>query len=147
MKFTVQFCTSVTMISTPVCLPPRHLGLDFVDRVREAAGRAVPVEKISSYVVPFNIAPECVLSEEFARKSGLFSQSESAIVTVPKSSLNPFAEIAVVKGPDEWRGEWQVDNRAILRAWEDAGFPLEWNPPSDELRIEVAKARATGKAA
>lgn len=143
MNLIVRFRSGVN--GGAVCAPSRSVGLEFVDQVRRNYGD-ISIEIITSYLNCASYDPECSITEDLARKSGLFSDSCAVNITVPRASLNPFLSIVGVRKEEKFKAEWKLDEATILRLWEDAGFPAEWKPPSDQLRVEVARARAKGKA-
>lgn len=130
-------------------------GLDMLDFVRETWPEIQSVESSR-----FNIGQTCPISghshvievsEDFARKTGLFAGRTQVSIYVPSDSFNRFLNwykketygTRRTKAPVRFLGlqlraaqvedyiysvdvGTSVDNNEVLEAWAKAGFPKEW---------------------
>lgn len=130
MKLHIEF---ISPNGYPVSYDSRDIGLNGVDRIREYAGHKIPLDVIHGGVMALRAYPRIKVSEEVARKSGHFWDRNTVCVTVPAGGLNRFVRlIPHVERADS--GEVlhaelhaKIDNEAVVRAWEEAGFPLQWD--------------------
>lgn len=134
MEFTVVFEAQQDMRNMAVCLPWRQAGLRLVDEARKAVGvPGLPLDRVSASVEGLADNPEIVISEDLARRSHLFEDVNRVQVRVQPGSLNRFTIVQPVVDRDSTTGEvrqvrfrTKLDRKAVLIAWEAAGFPLEW---------------------
>lgn len=115
------------------------VGLDAVDEVRENLGIQVPLELFNGAAWRFRDNPEIKITEEIARQSGHFRKVYCRVVIVQPDALNDFVQIVheVDRDPEvgtvkKVRFYQEVNKKALLEAWEDAGFPLEWGIQEEE---------------
>jgi len=114
-----------------------HAGLRRADEVRHKIGLPnLDIERVVVYgYMPYKVVLTIALSEEQARKSGLFWHSEHAEVVVPHRGLNKFVVEEYEVKRDETTGEVtrlflkiSLDPNAVRVAWVAAGYPTKWNP-------------------
>jgi hypothetical protein len=114
-------------------LPSRNVGLDAVNEARYEAGLNLPLDIIYDYVMGAWKNPEITIEEELAVTSGHFGETSRRDVIVEEGFLNKFVNIRNTLLKDRKTGTvkkvsfyYKVDETAVLEAWEEAGFPLEW---------------------
>lgn len=118
----------------PINIPSRHVGLNYLDRAREETGvKDLCAEKVAGEVSCYRRCVSMGISEEIARTSGHFLECGSIEVTCKGGHLNLFvSDVMVVKNDDTTgeiksvSSEHQLDEQAVLDAWREAGYPLEW---------------------
>ena len=76
---------------------------------------------------------------DYARACPHFARQGRVWVKVPPKSLNRFAHLEPIIDQDQETGEvfevkfrWALAEYAILDAWREAGYPLEWDPAEPE---------------
>lgn len=129
----------------------RHVGLEFLDRVRKALG--VPnldPKRVDDYVRDdWARAVSMIITEEEARelgeKYGYFKESSTVRVVVPAKSLTKYAKIAHRVEKNNSTGEiervtpvWRVEPATVYCDWLAAGAPLEWSPSEEEEGEETS---------
>jgi len=133
-KFQVSF--TVRGGSFAISVQPRDLGLNALDKARRATGvPQLPAERVNDMVPHRLLDPRIEVGEGLARRSGHFCDSWLVKVVVPARGLNRFVHMKPVVFRDETTGEitkvgweWNFQPQDIIEAWEEAGFPLEWDP-------------------
>ena len=116
-----------------VRIESRALGLNFLDRVREET--EIPdldPELVGDRVHAVDTKYPSTVSEEVARRSGLFWESWNVRLRVRNFALNQFFELGMKVSKNGRTGEithvspvWEFDESSFLSWWEDEGFPLE----------------------
>ena len=120
----------------------RSLGLLDVDRIREEAKCNLPLDRISEYTDAeyfSEISPSSTdalviyISEEDARKTGLFLTSCKEEIVVPEDGLNKYKKETVIFKRKEDTGEiikglieLSIDREKIVSDWLADGAPLRW---------------------
>jgi len=118
-----------------IYIDAKHVGLKEVDAARNEIGiENLDIEVFDRMISRFH--RECVdiyLSEEDARSSNLFADHSSVYVECAEQMLSKFAYPVRNFDMDKTTGaitrvhtSYEIDERAILEAWADAGYPLEW---------------------
>jgi hypothetical protein len=88
--------------------------------------------RVENFIDNLKEDPQIELPYAVAEKTGLFQKATSEKVEVPGGFLNQFVflERGIERGENEEilsiKLYYKVDYAAILQAWEDANFPLEW---------------------
>lgn len=107
-------------------------GTEIVDMIRIEAGHKVPLPVINAHVSHVCIDPSIELTEDLARASGHYANANIITVNVPEKFLNAFAfqKPVVVRNDDGLVHKafvrYELDNDAVLSAWANAGYPLQW---------------------
>ena len=138
MKFKLKFYNDEDYI---VSTSSAGIGIKQVDQIRNEVGAPnLKLEKINdtaSCIVTANVTVD--VTEEIARRSGLFLETALVDVNVNYHFLNKFYIIDYdVKKNDETgeveevRAVWKLNEKALLMAWEDAGFPSKWEDEEEE---------------
>jgi|GEM_PF-3112617 len=124
------------------------IGLNGVDRIRKETG--IPELKISlmDSAVGYLFLGEVniPISEAQARCAGHFAtQNEVTCKVDAEEGLNFFVEFKVKTNTSTETGEVTMakiisalNHERLLEAWEDAGFPLEWNFDEEKYEKEGA---------
>ena len=114
-------------------LPPKELGLKAVDEARRETGFRLPLDIIRGHVKGTWENSEVIIGEKLARQSGHFGEISLREVVVPEKFLNEFVKIEHRLTQDRETGaveevsfRYSIDETAVLEAWENAGFPLQW---------------------
>lgn len=119
------------------------LGMDDLDRIRsELEIPNLDPERVSKDVYRLYTSPGIKLPEHIARHSGHFKEGCSATAKVRTNALNQFVSTQIEAKRDLSSGAvenvklmYVLDEEAVIDAWQDAGFPLEWDlqePDKDE---------------
>jgi len=103
-------------------------GLNHLQKVRELSGcPEFPKEKVCENVSPcMKNVYTCFVSESLAIKSNLFNETGCRDILVPPRFLNRFVSLEYEQLLGIYDILWVIDNKAIIKAWEAAGFPLYW---------------------
>jgi len=137
MRFEVEFRS---LNGYAVEIHSAQIGLDGVKKIRDALGVELPLDRIQGVSVALKQDPFIALKEETARDSGHFADINKINVAVKDGSLNRFAEprVEVDATKNTETGEilnawiaYALNIKALLAAWRDAGFPLEWTLPDE----------------
>lgn len=131
MEFRVYFISNENGTAA-IDIPSRDLGLDDVEAIRRQANRDVSLEVIKPQSVSLKENPHIVISEETAKESGYFNDTNVCRVNVNKGALNRYVYEEAEFLFNEKTGV--IDNVIILNtlnklsletAWKEAGYPLE----------------------
>ena len=142
MKFMVYFKTKSRMLDVRVCnLSQQRLGIEFLDQAREATNLPdLEAARVNSYLPYYTHDVDVEISEESARKSKLFQKTNTVDVFLPHNALNRYVHIVPNIRRDDKTGEildvspeYHVDEKAVLTAWEESGYPTEWNLNNQEV--------------
>lgn len=131
MTFQVKFFSQG--LNKAIAFDEKRPGLRHLDKARAETGLNLHPEVVYSYINRFSQDPWIEVSEHFARKSGHFEDQCEVQVTCPKGMLNAFTKEVLDVRTNKDTGEvrrievlYEVQTQEILKAWEEAGFPLEW---------------------
>lgn len=116
--------------------------------VNMAEGNKLQVENYHSHdddVDVFDISAkhiEIEISEETARKSGLFRDRAKIEIMIPEKGLNAKIEKRTKNyesnGKMRYIMEYYINVEGIAEAWEREGFPTQWTPNLSKYeRIEI----------
>jgi hypothetical protein len=126
-EFTGRYNTNSVNHST------REIGLDLVDSTRKETGVNLPIDLFKPTVEPFYKDVEIGITEEFARRTGLFGDRNKVGVRMVGGALNNFChlvpELSRHPNTDEITYvsfQYVIDEVGILKAWSKAGFPMDW---------------------
>ena len=130
MKFIVEFYSAY--LDFAVLAKETSPGTKHLDEARELAGCDLPLDRIDDIICAIQIArPRIEICEEIARKSGRFK--ECGLVFVRTESLTNYLVPEYIIDNDPNTAEVKhvtikrkLDEQAVIRAWEAAGFPLDW---------------------
>lgn len=132
MEFKVKF---VAFSSTRLAIDVggERQGLRSLDRIREELNLPdLDPKLVETYSKKLRIDPTIALTEDEARESNQFENTNFIKVIVDKSSLNDFAKSYLVVDKDSRTGEikdintqWAIDRDALFEWWKSKGFPLE----------------------
>lgn len=118
--------------SCAISMPWKAIGLDGLDRIREAAECQVALELIHGSIYPTTTNTALVVTEAVARDSGLFDDTNVIELLVPRGYLNRFMKEVPVITRDKETGavtEARMDRRLstqfFFEWWVDSGFPTE----------------------
>lgn len=141
MKFVVEFKRREGTPGYAVYVDQAKLGLDMLDRAREETDVPLLAPDKVSGVVDAAVAwsKKIEITEEEARKSGLFRKTHEVVVQVPVESLNRYMGIVPRVHRDLGTGavikitwDWEFDSQKILADWASCGYPVEWDPTEIE---------------
>lgn len=132
MRFFVTFITDES--SQVVDLPYLNGSLSMLDDVRELTGVRVHPSKISSCESRFNRTLLVEVTEDQARSSGHFQNSNHVDILVPENFVNDFYEVCYEIEKDPGTGEikhvkpfYRLKRQTLIESWIKAGSPLSWN--------------------
>lgn len=108
-----------------------------MDRIRAELGPNIPlgvVHGLSKELKHHYF--EAYVTEDFARKSGLFKDRHKVEVEVPIKSLNKYVteKVGYDNDGESTTAAWiynTVDVGNLLYDWKEAGYPLKWYPISN----------------
>ena len=112
------------------------VGRAWVEQIREEANcPGLDLGLIQGNIYPVQVRDARVkVSEEIAENTEHFLETNEVVVRVLPTGLKPFYHLQAVIRRDDTDGavthasvEWQLDKEALLVAWVEAGFPLNWN--------------------
>lgn len=117
-----------------VNLPSRSLGIRLLEKIRSSLGIQLPLDRINANIKYISQDITVEIPEKIARESGLFMESNKAIVSVPKESLNWAVVEKVDSIRDEETGEvtrakivYDINLEGIIEKWKAAGFPQNFS--------------------
>ena len=127
MKFEVKF------EGFPINLKSRRVGLEHLDLARCETGVSnLDASRVNQYMADYTENPTIEIDEATARCAGHFQQN-SWVRARCKINFEQFVSPVVVAQRDDTTGEvisvkfeYQLDKLAVLDAWKEAGYPLEW---------------------
>ena len=112
-------------------MPIRRTGLKYLDKVRVLTGNpSIEAVDVTEYVDKDIRTVEVIMvAEDYARRSGRFVDRNEVEVVLPCQFLNKFLREEYVYNefittPHDFIYKLDVD--ALLKAWEDENFPLQW---------------------
>ncbi len=116
-----------------------NVGIRQIDQVRRELNYDLPLECIDGCVdAVFTYWVEVPISEEMARRAGHFLNTSKVTVDVTPNSLNGDYELTPVVERNPDTGEilrvsfqWKLNGEFLVKQWEAAGFPLEWDPMTE----------------
>ena len=129
MKFTLSFESENYSASTA---ESRSFGTEGVDRVRQELKVDLPIERIDNCIWQKKVGfhDSYRISEDVARKSGLFEESSNFTLRIPNGYLCHFIDEEIWYKKDSETGEiksagikYVFDFDSFLRHWEDLGYP------------------------
>ena len=142
MKFEIRFEADRSLIAYyAIYINSADTGLNGVRKIRkELETDKLSSERIRDYKKGLETNPQIKILESIAISSGRFDERNIVKVVVRHKALNKFVYEVVECDKDEQTGEithaWierKLNEQAVLNAWEDAGYPLEWNVEDEEL--------------
>ena len=118
--------------SNSVHIPSSSLGLDFLDKAREASGVSnLKPELVEEYLYQRTYVDPIYVSEAVARASGHFQESCEIFLRSPSGFLNRFYSVVPVVERDETTGEVKrvrpqhhFNCKKFLQWWREHGYPL-----------------------
>lgn len=124
MEFTVKF---VSKEMYAVSVPTRKVGLRQLDEARAMLG-----PHIMCVGAPLLLETDVSvkLTEEQARASGLFDETNEVTVEVPKRALNKYVNLTYQAGSNivaTNRATYTIDKMQVLSDWIAAGYPEKWS--------------------
>lgn len=127
MEFVVKFTSKD--IRFPVHLPGKCTGLSALQQVRREIGEHINAKDVLGWIPACYASPSSAIDISMAEHSNHFENCTSLTIAVPAKSLNHFTSLTVFQNVDNsYELRYTVDVDSILFAWEQAGFPLEWDP-------------------
>ena len=131
MKLRVHFETDDSCV---VKVLSHEIGLDDLDMIREETGvKNLALDRVYYRAESVYIDPIIRISEMVARSSGHFHDTPTIRVKCNPQQLNDFVVRRVVATRDDETGEvesakivCEVDEEAIIDAWTQADYPLDW---------------------
>jgi hypothetical protein len=107
-------------------------GLEALDTCRAQLGSDITADDVDSICKGYSNNPTIELTEEQARKTGLFTNSTFTRVEVPTHSLNIYCSIKHKKmSSGKVHSQYAMDDKRLFQAWEKAGFPTKWEPDKE----------------
>lgn len=126
MDFSVKFCG---LNGYAVEKEYKRIGLKTVDKIREELGCNLPIERIEEKIDSHNLDINVYLTEEQARKVGLFKDTNTITVKTPRGFFNDCVVEVIKPKIDINTNEikeayvyYQTDKEAIFSKWESLGF-------------------------
>ena len=134
--FTIRFSSPLEP-TLGIEISRQELGLKDLDQARLSVSSSLQMSDLGKYSVGKSEDPQFPLSEEEARKCGLFETQNSFEVKVDGGQLNVFCDKKFTEGRNDGLRTWQwvLNQEALWAAWEDAGFPKNWRKPESGLEI------------
>jgi len=112
------------------------VGRAWVEQIRaETECPKLDLGLIQGNIYPVQVRDARVrVSEETAEMTEHFLETNEVVVRVLPWGLKPFYHLQAVIRRDDTDGavthvsvEWRLNEKALLEAWVEAGFPLNWN--------------------
>jgi hypothetical protein len=117
----------------PVEVARYEIGLNGLSVIRDKTGINLELRRVHGFDQGKTGDITVEISENIAELSGHFQTKNSVSVTVKRGHLNQFTYQRVETQANINTGEiysaWiqtAIDEKALLSAWRDAGFPLKW---------------------
>ena len=119
-------------------LPDTFIGTNKIQEVRKALDLNITLNLFNAYVGSTHEYSKVIsVSEKMAFHTGIFKESCFIVVNIKSSNPNPFNKyfkIEFFTRKDKNTGEilevyfsQEIDEVKIIKDWEEAGFPLEWD--------------------
>jgi len=136
MKFEIVFASHP---GWPVEMPYSSIGLIDVSFIRQNTVENLDLDLVEGYIQDLRISPEITVCECYARSAGHFNYGNRANIRVKRNFLNQFVIKQVKTETSNKDGKilkawivYKLDKEAVLSAWADAGYPIQWGFEEEE---------------
>jgi len=137
MRFEVTFVAEAETFS--VSVPEEEVGLADIKRIRKLFWDKIPLKWINAKIKSLSAAPNITLNYEQAKESGHYLCRNKVKVETTGQNLNPFVYhvpyVDFSKVPP-FGIKQELNEQEVLKAWKQAGYPLEWEVKPEDYIAE-----------